>query len=326
MSSKAAIFAVFLIVACSPYLPPDWIRYYPTGANTAVVGPTSVLSSNDSLVFQTQLNFLDLEGHYDIGGIQQNELAFTSPGIYKIHGFSEAEISGVHNPAVMILEDESGNYDSLDPLNYRSKMINQAVQDIATYGSFIVGGYSTGGKINAPAEFGSSAFSSDWASQQTFIYGLSQKTGGKSSLYDALFNALTFFDQEDSGNKNIVVLAHATDAASASTAQTIIDNANTAHVKIHVLFLGDANNVGSLAQLSALTGGYLSVLTDKREMITTFAQLSRLISGDSHIYVLTVSYRPLSGGLTGDITHTLAVLDFTDGKYYNPLLIYTRLP
>ncbi len=332
MKSRWSWLLLFLsLIGCTINLP-DAGKVYPRGVDAAVLNQTTILSSSDSLIFESQFSLLDLAGYFDIGGVQQQDFTFTSPGHYTILDFRQTYPTGDPQAAVVVLEDESGDYNALDPYNFRSKMINKFCQDIQPPGSFVAGGFSRQGSINAPLEFSSADFTTDWKSLQDFIFTLSQRTGGKSSLYDALSQAINKLNLESAPNKNIIVLAHAGDNGSTAILSQVIDSAVSGHMKIHVLFLGKSEDLGVIPQLSSLTGGMLAILpTDSvtrkpEELITVFNHLYRLMCGKKWVYKLKVSYRPESGTLSGDVTHTLKVVNYIDGKDYNPIVIYTRIP
>ncbi len=330
--SKSGWWCVFIFLAgCAPALPDvkavgDAGKDYPFGVNTVVLNQTTVLNISDSLIFESSFSFLDLAGHFDIGGVEAKDFSFTSPGHYSILDFKEESVP-VGNPqtAVMVLEDESGDYNTLDPHNFRSRMINKLCQDILPPGNFVVGGFSRKGSIIAPVEFSTLDFTTDWRSQQDFIFGLAQRTGGESSLYDALLQALNKLSLETAPNKNMIVLAHVNDSGSIATLNEVITRAVTGGIKIHILFLSEGGSVGDIPQLSTLTGGMFAILPTDQELITAFSQLYRLLTGKKYFYKLKVSYRPLSGAITSDVTHTLNIVDYIHGKDYNPVVIYTKI-
>ena len=319
------LLAIFLF-GCSPVLP-ELKKAYTAGVNAVVLNKTTVLSSSDSLIFETQFSFLDLYGHFDLGYLLQQDFSFTSDGTYHILDFRKS-MPTIGIPAtVMILEDESGDYSIQDPNNFRSKMINKLCQDVQLPGGFIVGGFSRQGKIAEPAEFSSADFSTDWRNQQDFVFSLSGRTGGNSSLYDALFLALNKLAAETSQNKNLVVLVHAGDSASSASLSDVINKAVAGQIKIHVLFLGESDNAGVIPQLSSLTGGIFAILPTDQELITVFNHLYRLLSGEKYVYTLKTSYKPPSGGLSeADVTHALTIRDEINDKDFNPVLIFTRIP
>ena len=319
------ILLLLSLFGCKPYQP-DAVKLYPIGKNTAVLNQTTVLSGVDSLVFESQLSFLDLAGHFDVGDVALQDFTFTSPGHYTILDFVQTRPTGDSRAAMVILEDESGEYNTLDPYNFRSKMINKFCQDIEPPGIFVVGGFSSQGSIDAPAEFSSVDFTTDWKSQQDFIFSLSTRTGGKSSLYDALSQSLDRLNLESAPNKSIVVLAHTGDGSSTASLTEVILKAVSGGMRIHVLFLGDRDAVGVMPQLSSLTGGMFAILPTDQELITVFNHLKRLITGGKYVYTLKVSYRPESGTLSvPDVTHTLKVANY-NGEDYNPVVIYTKVP
>jgi hypothetical protein len=326
MKTKYLLIGLALFSGCNLEIPD--VKQYNIGSNTVVTDSIKVISGPTPLVFVVQISALDRYGANDDGYFEQGNFTFTSPGTYNIVSFEDVQLPGTIPPSLVFLEDQSGSYAEDDPENFRSKEINFFLHQIQAPGNFRMAGYSKGGSVQSPVEFSKAGFSTDPTTQLDFLFQLPSRTGGISSLYDALSVTIEQISGIQSDNKHIVVLAHAPDAGSNTTLSDLVNAAAANRVRIHILYLGDLAQGEPLAALSSQTGGNFAILPTNLELITALNQLYRLLCGVRHVYSMNVNYTPTSGSISSgsDIFHTMNVYDPIIEINLNPVVVYTKVP
>jgi hypothetical protein len=226
--------------------------------------------------------------------------------------------------------DESGSYEEIDPYNIRSQAVSKFISDISASDNFMLAGFSSGGKLaEEPVQYFQSNFTSDWNSAQSDLFSLAKLTGGKSKLYDAALSAIDKLNENKiNQQKHLLLVAHAPDNGSSSSAAVVIQKAIASGVKIHTLEFGNELLAGPLTNLSGQTDGIHAFCATAEELVTEFNHLHRLLTGTYEPLRIRLRFKP--GATTvqsgSEFTQTIKI---TSSKYdfeYNPAYVFIKVP
>jgi hypothetical protein len=245
-------------------------------------------------------------------------------GTFEIISNEVVEAAVFDNAATVLLMDQSGLLEEIDPYNNRTKAINKFLEDFSSPNIFLFGGFSkSGGLAVEPVEYSSTDFTSVW-DQQNFLYALVNKTGGVSSLLDALDNAIDKLSTSSKSNRNLVALVHAADAGSAATVSAVITKAILNNVKIHVLVFGTEDGLADDWELAEQTGGMLVMCPSDGEVISVFDHLERLFHQYSSINKVRIEFTPTGGVVSGNTYENR--ISITSSRELNPVYVKVKIP
>lgn len=315
----------YIVDVPQKYLPEDSL-------DAAIVLSSRHLSHTGSEArVEVNIALFDRWGYFDLLAYRPSEFAVDGEGgEYEITDFSDDQrFESPANSSTVVLIDQSGDYSATDPYNYRSKGINKFMQDIAGSGRFLIGGFSSDGRLAAePVEYVTADFTSDWEDQVPPLFDLAQRTGGECNVFEALGDAIAKVSAGSSGNRHIVALVHGDDnSGNDDVVEELVAEAISNNVKIHILVMGSAD-VAMLSYLSQATGGSFAHSINYRSLVTALGHLPRVIGGVITGYTLTVKAIPSSGSyVPGDIVRcTVTVTDAFSESTLDPLEIAVKLP
>jgi len=325
MRSRYCIAGLVFLISCTPYFPGDTKTLPPWSAVTVTETSTYVSNTTNELVFNAAVCWLGINQY----SLTLDSVEFSGPGKYTVLGSSFDVAGTVGYSSTVVLIDQSGTYDSVDEYNNRSKGLNKFFQDVQSPGNYLLGGFSSQGKLTTePVEFFQQEFGNDPAAQMPFLFDLAQLTGGKSSLYDAINAGLSRLSALNSSNKkNIVVLAHAVDGGSTTPPDSLIANALLRSIQINIILLGSADP-SVMAKLSLSTGGFFIVCPSDLELMAALNLLNHTLTESGSVTNVTIRYEPESGNLSpGEETiHTMVVYYPANNYDFTPLVMYVKIP
>ena len=327
MRISRVVLLIILFSSCN--LVPEAQRVFFDGNSTAVGLRSEAVSNASDLVFEADIALLyGLSRETVLGYIEDQDLKFTGNGTYVVNNLAAEELPQRLPGSTVILVDQSGTYDSADAMNFRSKLINQFTHELGSSSTWLIGGFSKGGSLSVePAEYGTAMFTSDADAIVPYLFGLAARTGGVSSLYDAMISGIDRL-KTTSGSRMLLVLAHESDSLSTATLSDVIAEATLNQIKIDIIFVGNIGDTQPLAKISQQTGGIFSFCPSDLEMITTFNHLNRIYDQPMLSLRMQITFTPLSGPLGSgvDTYHQLTVFDTIAEKDLNPVMIYIRTP
>jgi hypothetical protein len=326
MKSKLILLVLLGASGCDLFQFEDF-RYYPNGLDATFLTAYRYISNTaNEVVYEVEL----VTWNYN------NNMYFESLADYELTGngtLSIVNLSGFDNYATgesstILLLDQSGSYSEVDPHNYRTKIINKFLEDIGFPHHFLLGAFSSQGLLTEePVEYNSSEFISQWQDRD-FLFGLTKRTGGKSSLYDAIDSALDKLSTSSSGKRNLVVITHANDAGSTTTISNLITKAVSNSIRVHVVILGPEPIPSSLWELSQQSQGLFAPCPEDLRMVTLFGHLAEFLSDYTFITRLRIKFQPDGGNvISGNVYENQVRLlnSFLDYPL-NPVYIKIKVP
>jgi hypothetical protein len=300
---------------------PDFERFVPEGDISAMVIRTKHVSSTATeIVYDTELQFMEKYFSGDNSSVIKSD--FKPDQYTTILDVNPVYYDGTKQANVIFLIDQSKSYEETDPYNARSQLISKFAEEFAGQ-DFMIGGFSKDGELDAPVEFINE--DANWDLYVKEIFDMAKRSGGSSSLYDALDEAMKTFTP-NSAQKQIVVLTQSSDQSSSNTLPAIISKANLQNVRIHIVSLGAVTHV-ELAQLSQQTDGFYSACTTDKQMIQALNNLNRNITGSSVGVKVRVKVTPPGGVTPGTgFLHSLVVEDYIFEKDYNTVYPFVKIP
>lgn len=307
--------------------------FLPAENDVALLSGVNYVSHTSSeVVFETELVVLNsfyrgLDNYY----LAQEDFDLTGKGTYSIETFSFVSEQIATTPSATILVvDQSGDYDSLDPYNTRSQSITKFLEDLQPPHTFLVGGCSAQGKLSQePVEFPTGVLSNNWELSSRHVFELSKRTGGKNAMFDGAQLAIEKLSNlGTSMRKELILLAHTDDVEGATSSEELITLATQNGVTIHVIILGNETNKDTFSSLAVDTGGLFVVCPSEKEMTKVFNELERLINGTRGVYKLRIHFKPSQGVVQPGsvISHSLEILDPYSKLLYNPVFITVKIP
>lgn len=325
MKSKMVLWLTFLFAGCTLF-PAEEYRYLPLHEDAALLRNYTYSSyTTTSVVYEVEVSALAWYNSDFV--LFENEFTLEGDGTFEVLDFDNANATLTGNSSTVLLIDQSGSYLELDPFNNRSKAINKFLEDFVAPGEFMLGGFSASGMVTTPVEYASDNFSSSWV-DAAFLFGLAERTGGTSSLYDALDNALDKLSSSLKPDKNLVVMIHAADAGSSVSLAEVITKANLNNVKIHVIVFGDQPLPSEVWSIAEQTDGMFALCENDSDLITVFDNLERLLNIYSAFNTLTIQFTPTAGNvLSGNEYETwIRLTDSYSGYEFNPVYVKVKIP
>jgi hypothetical protein len=254
-----------------------------------------------------------------------------SDGTYTIETFDFIPFAAPENPsAAVLLIDQSGSYIGIDPYNTRSQSINKFLKDIKPPHTFLIGACSAQGDLSQePVEFSAEGSGGNLELNSRYLFALSKRTGGLNTIFDAADQAIDrLIVNGQLTRRELILLVHANDEKSFTSAEDVISKAKLNNISIHVIVFGNETDKDVFSRLSIETGGMFVVCPTEREITKIFNELERLINGKRGVYKIKVSYKPLQGSVQpGSVSsHVIEILDPYTHKVYNPVFITVKIP
>jgi len=252
-------------------------------------------------------------------------------GAYTIESFEKFVLDGPATPSsILLLTDQSGTYENVDPYNARFQAINKFLQDIVYPNTFLVASSSRDGALaSEPLESPSAVFGNDWQGTREYLFDLSHRTGGRNSILDAASVAIDLFLQKtDAVRRELVLLVHANDESSAVSPEALIAKAKTHSVVVHVIALGTEPDPEVFSRLAQETGGIFAPCSRDKQMVKVFGELERLINGNLSVYKMRIRFAPSQGGVGpgSNWLHQIEIRDPYSDEIYNPVPVNLMIP
>jgi 23S rRNA pseudoU1915 N3-methylase RlmH len=315
----------FLFAGCTLF-PADDYRYLPLHDDAALLRNYTYSSHTaTSVVYEVEVSAL---AWYNADLIYfENDFDLVGDGTFEILNFANGDEDQTGNSSTIVLIDQSGSYLEIDPFNNRSKAINKFLEDFVAPGEFLLGGFSDSGMVSAPVEYASDNFSSSWV-DATFLFDLAERTGGTSSLHDAMNNALDKLSTSLKPNKNMVVLLHASDGGSSASLADVITKANLNNVKIHVVVFGPQPLPSEVWSIAEQTDGMFALCKTDSDIVTVFDNLERLLNIYSAFNTLTIQFTPTAGSVVSgnEYENWIRLTDSYSGYEFNPVYVKVKIP
>lgn len=336
MKNSPIIF-LFVLLGCAGLPIETHYKAFPETKDAVVVRQARYISNSSTEVI-FEIDLYHLRG-YDYGHfvspiyfyndyLDSTFFTFSTSGQFKFLSATTAKANSTTPSSTVILLDESGSYDSLDHFNNRTQGIAKLCQDFVSPSQYILGGFSKNGSLgDQPVVFTPSGFTSYNEDQLPLIFDLTTRTGGKSNLYDAV-NAAIDKSSSITGNRSIIAIARTDDEVSITALNSVAAKAVTQQVQIHMLFLGDVANAGSLPKLAEITGGLFVSCPSIKELMCTFENLYPMLSGLADVYRIRLKFKPATGGVTSgqEFWYPIQVADPVYKIDYNPIVAYIKVP
>lgn len=321
---------VFLFLSGCDILKFEDNRYLPVHVDTAaLVGYSFVSNNSTSATYDIRLAVLPwFNDKTDLDFYLQEEFNFEGEGTFEILNFSNESITATGSSATILLIDQSGSLVEIDPHNNRSKAMNKFLEDFTSPHTFLVGGFSEGGRLSrSPAEYFSENFKSAWL-DQTFLFGLASRTGGNSSLYDAIDEALNKLIASTSTRKNLVIFQHAPDGGSAASISGLTAKAVSNNIKINFIQFGPSIQPTAISELVNQTNGLLASCPNDAHLITIFDHLQRLLNKSASVYKIRIKFNPVGGNvISGNpYVNTIKLKDAFNDYEFNPVVVTFKVP
>lgn len=330
MKTKALIALLLLTLAgaCEVIFDND-MRYLPVRDPTAVVLKNRLVSyTSTELVYETDVLLLEIYDGWDNTFLEKED--FVLGGSFKttVLDFQRIPSGNTGASSSLLLLDASGSYKTTDPYNARSQAINKFFHDHSPPDDFLLGAFSKNGSLTGDGvEFYSDHFSADHEQHTRYLFDLAKRTGGSSSLYDALYKSI---DKFSAGNhrSELVSLVHAPDEASSVQLTDVVQKAKAKGVRMHMIALGSEVSLPSLAAIAQETGGFFAACRDEKEMVCVFNQLHRLLNSNVEAYRIRVKVEPPAVTIASGLEWMQAIY-ITDTQFayeYNPAYVYVKIP
>jgi hypothetical protein len=330
-TSLTIIFCLFCI-GCNIIPWNDGEIFYPPRKDVAMVTRSQYISNTSTeVIYEVEIVLL---GYYqdsqDYTGLLPKNFDFgTNTTTTKVLAFDTISKKAPPEPySLLLMLDESGSYEQLDPYNTRSQAINKFLYDNSSPNNFSLGGFSTGGKlIEEPLELNSTIFSDHSSTTEEYLFNLSKRTGGISKLYSAIDQGLNKFSGADiNPRKELVVVAHAADGGSTISSSLVIQHAIQNNVRISCIEFGNELN-GALASIAEQTNGFHISCKDTDEVSAAFLHLRRLLGQTFHPYRLRLQFTPGKTIQSGDsFTQAINIYDDVYKINYSPVYAFIKIP
>jgi hypothetical protein len=327
------VFTFIVILACEP-LAPENRKFLPLQNDAAIVANANYVTHNTAeLIFETELVVLNsFYVGFDNDYLLQEDFQVHGDGTYTIESFALISVSAPEAPlSVILLIDQSGTYQSIDPYNTRSQVINKFLQDIVAPDKFLTGAATRAGKLSRePVEFHTNEFGNEWQSHSLYLYELSTRTGGTAAMRDGAYEAMQkLADEPETVRRELVLLVHANDETSMTTSEDLISMAHLNNIAVNVISFGDEPDKAFFSQLAMETGGLYVICPSEKEIGKVFSELERLINQERKGYRLRIRYKPAVQGILQPGTvmeHTIEIIDPYSRNSYNPVFINIKIP
>ena len=196
MKTKAltAFLLLTLASACEVIFDND-MRYLPVRNPTAVVLKNRLVSySSTELVYETDVLLLEIYDGWDNTFLEKEDFVFGGNVKTTVLDFQRMPSGNTGASSSLLLLDASGSYKATDPYNARSQAINKFFHDHSPPEDFLLGAFSRNGSLTGNGvEFYNDQFTSDSEQYTRYLFDLATRTGGSSSLYDALYAGIDKF-------------------------------------------------------------------------------------------------------------------------------------
>ena len=332
MKTKLFIGCSWLVLAtaCEVIFDND-SRYLPVRNPAALVLKNRLVSYTSSeLVYETDVLLLEIyDGWYNTF-LDKEAFVFGGDAKTTVLDFQRITSGSTGASSSLLLMDVSGSYEQTDPYNARSQAINKFFHDHSPPDNFLLGAFSKDGSLTTDAvEFYGDNFTTKTTTEYSrYLFELASRTGGSSSLYDALEESIAIFSKITNARKELVVLVHAPDAGSSATSSAVLQKSQTEGVRMHMIALGNQAPVQTLATLAHGSGGFFAACRDEKEMVCVFNQLHRLLNGDVEAYRIRVKVEFQEALVTSnwEWMQTISITDTQFGYEYNPAYAYIKIP
>jgi hypothetical protein len=198
-----------------------------------------------------------------------------------------------------ILVEQSGTFDSVDPQNYRAQAFNAYYGQILPDQRIALAATSKDGPAGQDVLEIKQGFTSGYSEEllQDFVW-LADNTGGKSCVYDALYELLEYTSANAPGNhRSITVFLHSPDEVSTKTAHQVIQLAISENIRVNTIWLEeDALDARLLTEIPARTGGFSIYCPDLDHITTAFLSMDAALSGNYHANTLRVRFTKSTPG------------------------------
>ncbi|MFZ6013374.1 MAG: vWA domain-containing protein [Bacteroidota bacterium] len=326
------VFSLLTSISCELIFFDDDYKFLPERIETAMIMRSQyVQNSSTELAYDIDVVLLsEYEDLVDNTYLQKEDFKFSDPTYTSLVPFDVVSVKQAATPSsILLMVDQSGSYEDVDPYNVRSQAISKMLYDIQTPHRILLSGFSRGGLIDEPVEWMGQNFLGEGKAFQESLFSLAKQTGGTSSLYDALDVGLDRLLQADvQSRKELVVLARSGDAGSSQSMVSIVQKAKANQIRIHSIVLG--NNVGpeSLAPVSLQTGGIYASCPTTKELTTVFSHLHRILNGKADVYRIRVRYKPNNAVIQPgfELIQTLSITDDSYDFDFNPVYTYVKVP
>jgi hypothetical protein len=330
MKTKAFhAFILLSMLGCNALAPVD--TFMPLQNDAAIVTASKYVS-HTSAELTMDVDLVVLNSFYtgfDNDYLLKEDVEVTGDGTYDIASFQKTSPKAPTDAAcVFLLIDQSGSYLEEDPFNSRSQSFSKFAHDVVAHDQLIIAGASnvTG---DSRVEFSSDDFNDDANSHSGFIYALSQRTGGTTSLEAATPVALDKLSSCGHSRKHLVVFYHS-EWLSQQKQQELIAQAKSENIVIHLISIGnDRSDEFKYSALATETGGFHIACPSVLEVNKVFSELSRLISRQRTGYRMRIKFQVPPGNslVPGSATrHTIQITDPYTGKNYNPVFVNLTIP
>jgi hypothetical protein len=330
MKNSRMIIFMLLCAGCN-FIPwNDGDIFYPPRKDVAIVTRSQYIShTSTEIVYEVEIVLL---GYYqnsvDYTCLVQKNFDFGNTNT-QVVGFDTISKTASSNAySLLLMVDESGSYEQIDPYNVRSQAINKFLRDNISPQNFILGGFSIGGKLaDEPVELNSTVFSDYNSTTDEYLFNLSKRTGGSSKIYNAIDQGINKFNGANSNSrKELLVLAHAADNGSTISSSLVIQHAIQNNVRVSCVEFGTELS-GNLASIAEQTNGFHIACKDADEVSTVFLHSRRLLGQTFHPYRLRLQFTPGKQIQSGD--SFTQVINITDDVYkinYSPVYAFIKIP
>jgi hypothetical protein len=331
MKIRSIVIFGLLCYSCN-YIPAtDADIFYPPRKDVAMVTRSQYISNTSTeIVFEVEVVLLgNYQNSLDYTGLLTKNFDLGPANGAKLIAFDTITRKAATTPySILLLVDESGTYDLIDPYNVRSQAINKFLYDNIVPDNFIIGGFSTGGRLSEePVELSSNSFSDYDSPTEEYLFNLSKRTGGTSKLYNAIDNGINKFSGPNANaRKELIVMAHATDNGSSISSSTVIQHAIQNNIHISCIEFGKELK-GTLASVAEQTNGLHISCNDADEVSTTFLHLRRLLGQTFRPYRLRLQLTPGKVLQSGDsFTQEINITDDIYNIKYSPVYAHVKIP
>jgi hypothetical protein len=326
MKSKIILSVLFGVMGCDLFQYEDF-RYYPNGLDATFLTSYRLISyTKDEVVYEVDLASWNYYNNVYFGSTDDYEL--TGNGTLSILNLSNKDNYAVGTSSTVLLLDQSGSYSATDPYNYRIKIVNKFLEDIGSPHDFILGAFSSQGLLTQePVEYNSNEFILQWENRD-FLFELAKRTGGKSSLYDAINSAMDKLSASPSAKRNLIVLTHANDGGSTASLSDLIAKAVSNSIKVHIIILGPEPLPSSLWELSQQSQGMFAPCPEDLRMVTLFGHLAEFLNDWHLVTTLRIKFQPNGGNVVSGNVYENQVRVLNDFLSYtiNPVYVKIKIP
>jgi hypothetical protein len=330
MRTKACyIFAILSMLGCDVLTPSD--TFLPEQNDAAILTGVKYISHTPGeLIMDADVTILNsFYSGFDNDYLKKEDVAVVGDGTYLIESFNVTSENAASDAAcILLLIDQSGSYLQEDPFNSRSQVLSKFAYDVNVHDQLLIGAASDVG-TDSPVEFSSDSFDNDSRAHSMFIYSLSTRTGGGSSLATASMISIDRLTTCSNSKKELVIFHHS-EWLSEQTQQELVARAKGENVAMHMISLGnDRPDEFLYSGLATETKGFYIGCPSVHEVGKVFSELSRLLTGKRTGYRMRIRFltSPAKPLLPGSITqHTIQIVDPYSGKNYNPVLVNVTIP